>query len=648
MADFYKGYVETRNKKCLMKFAGKTSAQLPTLAQIQGAPEYAGVLDDNAVLIDIDDGPESDMLLDIIKAEGVPCRVYATSRGKHFMFYNNGSISQCYTHETLAIGITADIKIGSKNSYQVLKFGGQLRPIIYDTQNYDTVPVWLRPVKGAPVFYSLGDGDGRNQTMYAYILTMQRQGYAKDDIKQTLELVNKRVLKSPLPDSELATIMRDDAFASQPLMFFQADGKGRTKFLFDKFAQHMVKAYHICRLHGQLYVYDVTCGVYRLGGNSIEVTMLQLIPTLTAAQRTEVLKYIELIAPRVTPADNTNYIAFANGVYDLATDAMIHPTPEMYLTNIIPWNYTPGATSQLLDDTLMSLSKDDPEIVSLLQEAVGYCLYRRQELRKSFILTGGKGNGKSTFLEMLTTLLGEDNVSSLDLKDLGYRFSTASLGGMLANIGDDIGDEFVGGEAAAVFKKIVTGNRLRAEKKGQDEFFFSPYCKLFYSANDIPRIKDKTGAVIDRIIIIPFDNRFDKSNPNYDPWLRYKLNKPDVMEALLAQAIEGLKRVLINQGFTQSKRVAAQMQEYEERNQPIIRYLRDHTAADFINQSTAAAYQKYTAYCISNNFQALGAAEFAKRVKKYYGIGTDERRINYDKVRIFVALPGINGVGGEG
>ena len=76
--------------------------------------------------------------------------------------------------------------------------------------------------------------------------------------------------------------------------------------------------------------------------------------------------------------------------------------------------------------------------------------------------------------------------------------------GKLANIGDDIGDDFLQGSQVSVFKKIGTGNRIKAERKGQDPFEFNPFIKLLFSANDIPRMKDKTGAVLRRLVIIPF------------------------------------------------------------------------------------------------------------------------------------------------
>jgi putative DNA primase/helicase len=134
------------------------------------------------------------------------------------------------------------------------------------------------------------------------------------------------------------------------------------------------------------------------------------------------------------------------------------------VTNRIPWDYNPEAYDDLTDTTLTKIACGDPAIRALLEESAGYCLFKRNELGKAFILTGTGSNGKSTFLNMLKNMLGHGNVSSLDLKKLSDRFSTVMLFGKLANIGDDISDEFL--VDTSMFKKIVTGESIDAEQKG--------------------------------------------------------------------------------------------------------------------------------------------------------------------------------------
>ena len=100
--------------------------------------------------------------------------------------------------------------------------------------------------------------------------------------------------------------------------------------------------------------------------------------------------------------------------------------------------------------------------------------------------------------------------------------------GKLANIGDDISDEFI--VNASVFKKLVTGNRIQVQRKGERPFEFNNHAKMLFSANNIPRIKDKTGAVLRRLLIVPFDARFSADDPDYDSAITYKLQAQEVME----------------------------------------------------------------------------------------------------------------------
>lgn len=308
-------------------------------------------------------------------------------------------------------------------------------------------------------------------------------------------------------------------------------------------------------------------------------------------------------------------------------------SPNHIITNKINFNFNPNAYSELVDKTLDKLACNNKAIRALLEEAVGYCFYRRNELRKSFILTGDKKNGKSTFLAMLKELLGDNNTSALDLNELADRFSSASLFGKLANIGDDIGDEFIANPAT--FKKIVSGDRIKGENKGQKEFFFNPYCKLLFSANNIPRIKDKSGAVLDRLVIIPFDARFSKEDSDFDPYIKYKLIEESALEHLIVLGIQGLKRVLENQSFTKSDKVTKSIQEYEEANNPILIFFKEIDIDEIVNEPTKDAYQKYNEFCLANSFNPMSNIEFSKQVKRRFNLEIINKTIKGQKYRIF-------------
>lgn len=627
--DLFKGFVRTNGKVAVEPFKNLPDNELRTFAGVKNLNSYAGVLADDTVLIDVDNFDESEKFLEIVEKNELLCRVYKTKRGKHFYFKNNG-ISRNATGALLACGIHADIKIGSRASYGTLKVDGVERPIIYDIldgEEYQPIPKYFTPVKSKTDFVNMENGDGRNQALFNYILTLQSNGFSKDEARETLHIINDFVLSDPLTEKELETLSRDEAF-QKPIFF---DGK---TFLFDKFAAFLVSEFHIVRINGQLHIYDD--GVYKLGYERIEAAMIEYIPGLTKSRRAEVVAYIELLVDTDVEMSDAKYICFRNGIYNIETNTLQPYTPDIIVTNKIDWNYNPEATNADIDRTFDKLACNDPNIRALLEECVGYCFYRRNELRKSFMLTGEKRNGKSTFLSLIENLLGRENCTSLDLKELGDRFKTAELFGKLANIGDDIGDEFIGNPA--VFKKLCSGNTINAEHKGRDPFDFNNYSKLLFSANNIPRIKDKTGAVISRLVIIPFNATFSKSDPDYDPYIKYKLQTENAMEYLINLGLSGLRRVLVNYEFTESDKVQHELKEYEELNNPILLFFNDINRDELLNNSTRDLYKRYSVFCAENNFNPMSNVEFSKQAKQKFDVDIILKKINGKPCRVFVEV----------
>lgn len=628
----YKGYVETKGKQSIEKLKNRTKWK--TYEEVKNLSGFGGVLADDTILIDIDDSEQSEILMNIVEDLQLDCKVLCTSRGKHFLFKNH-TIARNRTHVQLAVGLTADIKVGSKLSYEVIKIDGEERFCEWDIEEggkYQEVPKWLFPVKATAEFVDMDAGDGRNQALFNYILTLTANDFTVDETRECIRILNKFVLKEPLSDEELEVILRDEAF-QKPVFFM-----GST-FLFDKFAVYMKNTAHVVKINGQLHIYKD--GIYTNGYKEIESDMIQYIPNLKKMQRREVLDYMELIVEEKEQSD-ANLIAFNNGIYDLVTGELKPFSTDIVITNKIPWDYNPDAYFELADKTLNKLACDDTAIRALLEECIGYCFYRRNELGKAFILTGDKNNGKSTFLDIVKTILGDKNISALDLKELGDRFNTSMMFGKMANIGDDIGDDFLQGSQVSIFKKIVTGNRIKAERKGQDPFEFNPFIKLLFSANDIPRMKDKTGAVLRRLVIIPFNARFSKYlpdgvtiDPDFDPFIKYKLIQKESIEYLIKLGVEGLKRVITNNEFTKSEKVQGQLDEYEEENNPIIAFIADCGVDMIENEPTNEVYKRYQVFCAENSMQPMSNIVFSKQINKRLDLEISIVKLNGQTRRIF-------------
>ena len=631
MYQLFKGYVPTKNKQCTMPFKGKSSEELLSLREARKHDEFAGILNDNTALIDIDDYDLSEIMMRIVEEKQLACRVYETTRGKHFLFRNEQRIEKNHTGTHLACGLMADIKLGSRTSYSVLKYKGKEREIIYDIyddEEYDVVPKWLLPVKSKASFIDMEEGDGRNQELFNYILTLQSNGFSKEEARECIQIINKYLLKNPLPEKELNTVMRDEAF-QKPVFY-----NGKT-FLHDRFGEFLISEYNIIKIGGVLHYFKD--GVYVPA--NIDGLMIKHISNLKQNQRKEVISYMIAKIENNTPVASANYIAFKNGIYDVATDQLEEFSADKVLTNKVNWNYRPDAYDELVDKVLNDLACNDKQVRLLLEEVIGYTFYRRNELRKAFMLKGKRNNGKSTFIDMIAFLLGEDNIASLDLNDLSHEYKAAGLFGKLANLGDDIEDEFI--PSAGIFKKVVSGDRMNANVKFAAPIEFNPYCKLIFSGNTIPRLgrgRD-SDAILDRLIIVPFNASFNKGTQGFTPFIKYQLRTAECMEYLVKLGIDGLKRVLNAQGFTSTEGTERELAEYAETLNPISMFF-DEMGDSMLNEQTKKCYRRYNEFCIENAMKPISHIEFSKQVKAHYGYDIKVMTIDRKSARVFVKKEG--------
>ena len=629
----FRGYVLTKNKKCLQSFKNVPSDELLTLEQATQFSEYAGIISDDFVLIDVDDLEQSELLMKIVEEEELLCRVYETTRGKHFFFKNaDKSIKNQKIKGRLPIGINADVKPGCVNTYSILKFDGKDRPIIYDIfegEEYQEVPKWLIPLsrKTSIELRSLKDGDGRNDALFRYIQTLEKEGLTKDEIKNVLRLINKYVFDKPLSQSEFDTITRDEAFSPSV---------SAKNLKFNVFAHELAKKHHLKRMNGRIYIYRD--GIYVESTDEIQRAMIEMAPDLTYANRIEILRYLQLIVNDTLRDDemsaSADYIAFKNGVLNIVTDEFSDFSPEYAITNKIDWNYNPEAKSDVIDKVLDQLSCNSREIRDLMEEMIGYTFYRRNELRKAFVLVGDKANGKSTLLNMIINVLGQSNVSSLDLAELDSQYNTAEIFGRLANIGDDIKSGKI--RSSAMFKKLVSGDRISARRIYESPFEFFNYSKFIFSSNDIPQMKDYTGAVMDRLIIIPFKATFNKNSPNYDPYIKYKLRSAECMEYLIQLGVKALKRVLENETFTICDEVKKELDEYQLSANPILNFFMElDRETEVVGTPTKELYIRYDVWCIENGVKKISNIEFSRVVKRHYKVTIKDKKVGGVKKRVF-------------
>lgn len=623
-----KGYIPTFKNGKVPTEEVKNRTVFYSYDDVSALESYGGVLESDIVMVDIDDEVQADLLHTIIDDLNIDCNIIKTSRGKHFYFRNSNIIKEC-TNKMACVGITnMDIKLGTNNRISPLVINGVEREIVKVVDELDVIPAWLKPIRSKINFQDMVEGEGRNQALFTYILTLQKAGMTKEQVRETIRLINAYILKDSISTKEIETILRDDAFLKAS--FYNDTGK----LQYEALATYLKDEYHIIKINNQLHIYDD--GVYKRDTDQIERLLLKYINNSTKSTRGEVLRWLELICPE-RKVESERYILMNNGIYDIYDKKLLEHDPKRIFQNKINWNYNPNAYSETVENLLKKVSCNDESIKALIEEMVGFCLYRRSEIGKFFILTGEGSNGKSTILETITRLLGEDNVSSVSMKNLTRRFNAFQLQGKLANIGDDISGAYI--EESEDLKKLTTGERLDVEEKGKNVYPIRSYAKLIFSANTIPNVKDSSWGFRRRMMIIPFNAKFKASDADFDPRIKDKLSTPEAMEYFLLVALRGLDRVITTHEFTKSEAVMKELDDYNRGNNPVIQFCDE---VDVLNKSVNSIYRKYAVWCHENGYNPLTSNKFTRQVKSICECDSRQVRLP-DKTReyIFCTKEGI-------
>lgn len=384
----------------------------------------------------------------------------------------------------------------------------------------------------------------------------------------------------------------------------------------------LLEKYRFIHAHGTLYVYRN--GVYRPDAEALVRAEVQQILGDDARQHdgNEVVYWLcTATAVDADAVDQDERINVLNGLLDWRTGTLYPHSPDVLSTIQLPVYWDPQAYhargDQFLDEVLAST-----ETRQLLEEGVGYCLAQSCKYQKAFMLVGPGSNGKSTLLRWVAATLSRENVAAVSLQELAAnRFRAAELVGKLANIYPDLPREAL--DETDIFKALVSGDMLTAERKFRDPFTFRNRAKLFFSANELPRTKDVTPAFFRRWIIIPFPRTFEGAD--CDPHLADTLESPEARAYLLRLAVEGLRRLEERGGFTECPDATRALKEYRSENDSVLAFLEDACELGNLQVEREALYLAYRRWCELSGCHPVAQTVFGRRLRLYVP-GLDEYR----------------------
>lgn len=237
---------------------------------------------------------------------------------------------------------------------------------------------------------------------------------------------------------------------------------------------------------------------------------------------------------------DANILNLNNGLFNIETETLTEHRPNYLSFKRIPIEYKPDIICPDIDVFLMEVfHKED---INLIYEMTGLCLIPDMTFQKAFLLYGTGNNGKTTFFTILEKLIGEDNLSNVDLSDLNNPFLFATIENKLLNVVSDIDSSRK--LTIRTFKQYV-GNELflTINKKYRDPYQIHPTAKLIYSCNTtfppIPTDTDK--GFFRKWITIECPNEFDSKEEKN---ILERLLVPNELSGFFNKAIQGLKRLM--------------------------------------------------------------------------------------------------------
>lgn len=270
--------------------------------------------------------------------------------------------------------------------------------------------------------------------------------------------------------------------------------------------------------------------------------------------------------------DVSHLIVCQNGVLDVHAGKCVAHTPDYFTTSILPYSYDPFARAPAFETFLNTTLEGDKERIALLQEWLGYMLVNSYDYQKAMLLIGAPRSGKGTIGRIIQALVGDEAYAGITLEGLA---SDAVLETVLDKPVLFIGDahSVSGPDRNRIldrFKSITGADAIPVNRKYKGAWNGRLPGRLTLAANNIPAFADDSGAMANRLLILPFNISF--------------LGREDItLESRLMQelpgicnwAIEGLQRLRTNGRFTEPSASVVERQEIMDQQAPLMSYVRD-------------------------------------------------------------------------
>jgi putative DNA primase/helicase len=302
-------------------------------------------------------------------------------------------------------------------------------------------------------------------------------------------------------------------------------------------------------------------------------------------------------------------INLQNGTFEISKDSqkLRDFNSKDFLTYQLPFEFDQSATCPMFQKYLSEVLPEQ-ELQDILAEFSGYVFTKGLKMEKALLPYGTGANGKSVYFEVKNALLGKENISNFSLSDLLIPHNRALIAYKLLNYGSEINAS----TTKDIVKNLISGEPIQACLKYQNAFTMENYAKLAFNCNELPKDFDHSNAYFRRLLIVPF--RVTIPEDRQDKTLANKIIKNE-LAGVFNWIIDGLRRLLKTEKFTESKIVREALENYKRESDSVACFVDEHS--QIVGLSLKATYADYRSYCLDCGYKPLGRNNFSKRLQMH-------------------------------
>lgn len=362
----------------------------------------------------------------------------------------------------------------------------------------------------------------------------------------------------------------------------------------------------------------------------------------TKHAREETLVRVRTEAPRVRFNQVPYLYPLKNGVLDLSTGEFRDYREDDYLTFQVPIEFTPDADFRPFLWHLCSTLPTIQDVVASIDLTVVYLI--RYPFEIITLLQGGGGNGKSIFIECLSSLVPEERLTAISFSEVkSSRFGAGNLLNKDLWVVDEVRSAK---EVMDLIKRTSSGGFLDSDVKyARKRARGKPHVKLVMSSNHTIEFDDESRGVTRRLVKLDFPYTFGQGsndrpkNPDWGEFLKRKENLAGILRlaSWRGPAIWKTKKIYRRKSEEQ---IAAELEKQQHHLSSFCKDCIDTVPPEMINMyrpvTAKDLYNEYLEYCkLFNVPTPANENVFGRHIKKEFDIKSASTTLEGKSVRVY-------------